>query len=237
MEAAEMSDSKRDALKVLKVLEEFRNPESLEGLSRYGITTKDTLGISIPILRDLAGEIGRDHTLALELWKTGIHEARILAGYIDNPSKVTGSQMDRWAKDFDSWDVCDQVCSNLFDKTGLASAKAKEWAGRDEEFVKRAGFVIMASLSVHNKDSDDRLFESFLPYIKRAADDERNYVKKGVNWALRQIGKRNRRLNKAALATAREIGRMESKSARWVASDAIKELTGPAISARFQRSR
>ncbi len=224
-EAVDMENARRDAIKVMRVLEEFRAPENLEGLSRYGINTKNTLGISIPILRDLAKEIGKNHPLAVELWKTGIHEARILAGFIDIPADVTEDQMEKWAMDFDSWDVCDQVCSNLFDKTKFAVKKAKEWTKREEEFVKRAGFVLMASLAVHDKGADDSLFTSFLPIIKRAAVDDRNFVKKADNWALRQIGKRNPRLNKAALKTAREIMKIDSRSARWVASDAIRELT------------
>jgi 3-methyladenine DNA glycosylase AlkD len=224
-EPAKMENPKRNAMKVVRVLEEFRNPESLEGLARFGISTKNTLGISIPILRDLAKEIGRNHALAAELWKTELHEARILAGYIDDPENVTSSQMEKWAKDFDSWDVCDQICSSLFDKTEFAAAKAKEWSKRREEFVKRAGFVLMASLAVHDKRAGDDLFISFLPLIKREAADERNFVKKAVNWALRQIGKRNPKLNKAALDTAREIRKMDSTTARWVAADAIRELS------------
>ncbi|MCL4538946.1 MAG: DNA alkylation repair protein [Bacteroidetes bacterium] len=230
-------NSKRDALKVVRVLEEFRNPESLEGLSRYGISTKDTLGISIPILRDLAKEVGRNHALAVELWNTGIHEARILAGYIDDPEEVTSSQMESWAKDFDSWDVCDQICSNLFDRTKFALSKAVEWTKSEEEFVKRAGFVLMAALAVHDKEAGDEIFLSFLPIIRREAADERNFVKKAANWALRQIGKRNLKLNKAALKTAKEIRKMDSKTARWVATDAIRELTGANVLDKLRKSR
>ncbi len=224
-----MENPRRDALKVIRVLEEFRNPENVVGMARFGISSKDTLGIAIPILRDLAKEIGKNHPLALELWKSGIHEARILAGFIDDPDKVTNSQMEKWVKDFDSWDVCDQVCSNLFDKTEFAYEKAEEWADKKEEFVKRAGFVLMAALAVHAKDAEDKTFVRFLSTVKREATDERNFVKKAVNWALRQIGKRNLKLNKAAIRTAKEIQKIDSKAAKWVAADAMKELTGEAI--------
>ena len=224
-----MENPRRDALKVIRVLEEFRNPENVVGMARFGISSKDTLGIAIPILRDLAKEIGKNHPLALELWKSGIHEARILAGFIDDPDKVTNSQMEKWVKDFDSWDVCDQVCSNLFDKTEFAYEKAEEWADKKEEFVKRAGFVLMAALAVHDKDSADKVFLSFLSIVKREATDDRNFVKKAVNWALRQIGKRNSKLNKAAIKTAREIQTMSPKTARWIAADALRELTSESV--------
>lgn len=229
-----MNNPRRDALKVVKVLEEFRNPDSLEGMTRFGINAKNTLGISIPVLRDLAREIGKHHPLALELWKTGIHEARILAGFIDRAEEVTEAQMEDWVRDFDSWDVCDQVCSNLFDKTRFAVGKVRAWTRRDEEFVKRAGFVLMASLAVHDKKADNSVFLSFLPIIRREADDGRNFVKKAANWALRQIGKRNLPLNKAALKTAREIKRMDSKAANWIAMDATKELAGAAVQSRLR---
>ncbi len=231
-----MDNPRRDALKVVKVLEEFRSPESLEGMSRFGINVKNTLGIPIPILRDLAREIGKNHSLALELWKTGLHEARILAGFVDKPEEVTKAQMEEWVSEFDSWDVCDQVCSNLFDKTRFAVEKVKEWTKRDEEFVKRAGFVLMASIAVHDKKAHNSLFISFLPNIKRAADDERNFVKKATNWALRQIGKRNLTLNKAALKTARQIEKMDSKAANWIAMDATKELMGAGVQSRLRRT-
>lgn len=210
---------------ILKQLKSLSNPEAIEGMARFGINPDNTYGVSIPDLRKIARETGKDHTLALELWSSGIHEARILAGMIDEHEKVTGEQMEAWVADFDSWDVCDQVCSNLFDKTCLAYQKALEWSHREEEFVKRAGFVLMAALAVHDKKSGDEKFMGFLPVIKREAFDDRNFVKKAVNWALRQIGKRNMNLNRAAIETAKEIQGIDSKAAKWIASDALRELT------------
>ncbi|MDH3944308.1 MAG: DNA alkylation repair protein, partial [Anaerolineae bacterium] len=180
---------------ILAKLKQMGNPEDAEGMARFGINTEKAYGIRIPALRKLGKEIGRDHELALGLWETGMHEARILASMVDDPEQVTEAQMDAWAGDFNSWDLCDQCCGNLFDKTPFAYDKAVEWSGREEEFVKRAGFAMMAWLAVHNKKTEDGLFEVFLPIIVREAPDERNYVKKAVNWALRQIGKRNLALN------------------------------------------
>lgn len=210
---------------ILKQLKSLSNPEAVAGMARFGINPNNTYGVSIPLLRKMARDIGKDHALARQLWQSGIHEARILAGMVDEPEKVTKEQMEEWAADFDSWDVCDQVCSNLFDKTEFAYQKAHEWSDRKEEFVKRAGFVLMAALSVHDKRAGDEKFLEFLPVIKREAVDDRNFVKKAVNWALRQIGKRNRDLNKAAVGTAKEILKIDSKAAKWVASDALRELT------------
>lgn len=209
---------------ILKQLRSMSNSENVKGMARYGISSKNTLGVSIPALRKMAKETGKNHGLALQLWKSGIHEARLLAAFIDEPSKVKEDQMDSWVKEFDSWDICDQVCSNLFDKTPYAYAKAFEWSSEKGEFVKRAGFVLMAALVVHDKQATDEKLEKFLPTIKREATDERNFVRKAVNWALRQTGKRNTYLQKQALKTAREILQLDSKSARWIASDAIREL-------------
>jgi 3-methyladenine DNA glycosylase AlkD len=209
---------------VIRNLRSMSNPKNVEGMARFGISSKNTLGVSIPILRKMGKEIGKDHLLAQKLWNSGIHEARLLAGFIDDPKLVNEKQMESWVEDFDSWDICDQVCSNLFDKTPYAYKKAFEWSKRKEEFVKRAGFVLMACLAVHDKKADDVKLLQFLPVIKRESTDERNFVRKAVNWALRQIGKRNRNLQKHAIKTAREIMKMDSKSSRWIASDAIREL-------------
>lgn len=219
---------------VLRELESLADAKAVEGMARFGISSKNTYGVSIPRLRVVAKKIGRNHVLAQQLWSSGIHEARILAGMIDSAEVVTEEQMESWVKEFDSWDVCDQVCSNLFDKTKLAHRKAVEWSRRREEFVKRAGFVLMAALSVHDKKAKDEAFLKFLPIIKRESIDDRNFVKKAVNWALRQIGKRNIALNRAAVATAEEIQRMDSKSARWIASDALRELTGEAVQEKLR---
>ena len=219
---------------ILRELESLADPEAVKGMARFGINPTNTYGVSIPNLRVMAKKVGRNHLLAQQLRSSGIHEARILAGMIDSAEAVTEEQMENWVRDFDSWDICDQVCSNLFDKTKLAHRKAVEWSRRREEFVKRAGFVLMAALSVHDKKARDDAFLKFLPIIKRESIDDRNFVKKAVNWALRQIGKRNIALNRAAVAAAGEIQRMDSKSARWIASDALRELTGEAVQKKLR---
>jgi len=224
-----------DCEEILKQLKSLSNPEAVAGMSRFGINPKNTYGVSIPVLRRMAKQTGKNHRLAQKLWSSGIHEARILAGMIDSPEMVTPKQMERWAKDFDSWDICDQCCSNLFDRTKFGHKKAVEWSKRSEEFVKRAGFVLMATLAVHDKEADNQEFLRFLPIIKREATDERNFVKKAVNWALRQIGKRNSVLNKIAIQTAKEIQKIDSKSAKWIASDALREITSEAVQRRLDR--
>jgi len=217
----------------IKKLKSLANPKNIEGMARFGIRPGKLLGISIPNLRKLAKEIGKNHKLARQLWASGIHEARILASMIDEVEKVTEKQMDSWIKDFDSWDVCDQVCMNLFDKTPFTFKKAVEWTKRDKEFEKRAGFALMACLAWHDKGSPDNKFIKFFPAIKKESPDERNYVKKATNWALRQIGKRNLSLNKAAIKTAKEIQKIDSKAAKWVAADALRELTSKAVQKRL----
>lgn len=220
---------------ILAQLKSLHNPRNVAGMARFGINPHNTYGISIPTLRRIAKQVGQDHHLARELWQSGIHEARILAALVDVPEQVTAAQMERWVRDFDSWDVCDQVCSNLFDKTAFAYRKAVAWSRRDEEFVKRAGFALMAALAWHDKNASAAAFRQFLPAIKRGATDERNFVKKAVNWALRQIGKRNRALNRAAIATARETQQIDSKAARWIAADALRELTSAAARKRLDK--
>jgi 3-methyladenine DNA glycosylase AlkD len=184
---------------IMDRLSSMKNPTNREGMERYGIRTEHALGVSMPALRAMAKEIGKAHPLAGKLWASGIHEARILACLIDDPKSVSEQQVEAWVRDFDSWDLCDQCCSNLFDRTPHARARAVEWAGREEEFVKRAGFVLMAALAVHDRKAGDEVFLEFLPLIKRESIDDRNFVKKAVNWALGQIGKRNLRLNQAAV--------------------------------------
>ena len=220
---------------ILKKLKALSNLKAVEGMARFGINPENTYGVSIPNLRKMAKEIGKDHSLAQQLWDSGIHEARILASMIDDPNQVTKRQMDVWIKDFNSWDVCDQCCMNLFDKTPMAWEKAVEWTKREKEFEKRAGFTLMACLAWHDKESPDKKFLVFLLAIKRKTDDDRNYVKKAVNWALRNIGKRNLSLNKKAIETAKEIQKMNSRSAKWIASDAIQELTSEAVQKRLQK--
>ena len=211
------------------------NPADLPGMAGYGIDTSSALGgIGVPTLRRMARTIGRDHRLAAELWASGIHEARILATLIDDPARVTAGQMEAWAAEFDSWDVVDAACCNLFDRTRFAYAKAGQWSGRDEEFVKRAAFSLMAGLAVHDKASPNAAFRRFFPLIEREAGDPRNYVRKAVNWALRQIGKRNTTLHREALAVARRIHRTGPRPARWVASDALRELHSQAVRDRLE---
>lgn len=218
---------------IITRLEAQANPENAAGMARYGIRPKNCLGIKIPELRKLGKEIGRQHALALELWQTGIHEARILAAYVADPDQVTPELMDQWRADFDSWDICDQVCANLFDRTPYAFDKCTAWVGDAGEYQRRAGFALMACLAWHAKIAPDELFEPFFPLIIAGADDERNYVKKAVNWALRQIGKRRLHLNQRAIATAREIGKLDSPNARWIASDALKELESEKVRSRL----
>ena len=221
---------------IIQRIKSLRDPEAVKGMARFGINPKNTYGVSIPYLRKMARQIGKNHLLAQRLWSSGIHEARILACLIDDPAEVTEGQMEAWVKDFDSWGVCDQCCSNLFDKTNFSYKKALQWAQRDKEFVKRAGFAMMAVLSVHDKKAHDKVFMKFFPLILRGAEDERNFVKKAVNWALRQIGKRSHTLNEKAIAITKKIQRMNSKSARWIASDALRELTSEAVQKRLKKS-
>jgi 3-methyladenine DNA glycosylase AlkD len=219
---------------ILSKLKSMQDPKAVKGMARFGINTKQAYGVSIPNIRALAKKIGRDHNLAQKLWSSGIHEARILACIVDDPKLVTEEQMDAWVKSFDSWDVCDQCCSNLFDKTKFAHQKAAQWSKRREEFVRRTGFTLIAALAVHDKNARDEDFIAFLPLIKNASTDERNFVKKAINWALRQIGKRNARLNKRAVELAEEIHEIDARSAKWIASDAIRELTSKAVQKRLK---
>ena len=204
-----------------------------EGMARFGIATEHALGISVANLRKLARRAGKDHALAQQLWDTGLHEARILASIVDVPAEVTEDQMERWVRDFDSWDLCDQCCGNLFWQTEHAERKAFEWSGREPEFEKRAGFALMAYMAWHDKAAPDSLFLSFLLVIEREACDRRNFVRKAVNWALREIGKRNHALNEAAVALARSILDSGDRASRWVASDALRELTSDAVRGRL----
>jgi 3-methyladenine DNA glycosylase AlkD len=209
---------------VLQELESLAKPEYLNGKQRFGINTRSGLGIRTPDLRSLARKLGKDHSLALNLWATGIHEARMLAGMIDLPDKLTLAQMDSWVQDFDSWDLCDQTCSNLFCRSPLAWERVNEWAQREEEFVRRAAFVLIATLAIHQKKIPDSQFLVFFPLLEAYALDDRNFVKKAVNWALRQLGKRSSNLRIAAIETAHRIRRQPTRSARWIASDALREL-------------
>jgi 3-methyladenine DNA glycosylase AlkD len=220
---------------VLDKLQSKAKPEQLKGMAKFGMTVEQRLGVSVPDMRKLAKEIGRDHKLALDLWRTGIAEARIVAGMVGEPDKLTEEQMEDWVKDINSWDVCDQVCMNLFERNQLAWKKIVDWSEREEEFVKRTAFSLIACLAWHDKKASDEKFIELFSVIIRGATDERNFVKKAVNWALRNIGKRNLNLNRAAINTAKEIKRLDSKAARWIAADAIRELESDAIQSRLRR--
>ena len=205
-------------------------------MARFGIDTTRAVGVTVTELRRFARDLGHDHELAAALWASGVHEARLLASLVDEPAMVSEAQMEAWVADLDSWDVCDGVCGNLFDRTPFALDKAVEWSSREPEFEKRAAFALMASAAVHRKDLPDAAFASLLPVIRAQAIDERNYVKKAVSWALRQIGKRSSGLNPQAIRTAEQIERIDSRAARWVARDALRELRSDAVQARLRKS-
>ncbi len=224
-----------DAAAIIGELRRIADPEKVDGMNRFGINGTGMLGVPMPKLRALAKLAGRNHALAAELWRSGIHEARILATLTEEPGRVTEKQMEAWASKFNSWDLCDQCCLNLFDKTPYARTKAVEWSERKEEFVRRAGFALMAVIAVHDREAPDSLFAGFLACIERAADDERNFVRKAVNWALRQIGKRSETLHAPAVAAARRLMKRSSSSARWIGTDALRELTDERTLSRLRR--
>lgn len=217
---------------LLEHLQSLANAENVAGMARFGINPDRTLGIDIYTLRKIAKGIGINHALALQLWDSGFHEARILASYIADPRQISEAQIEHWVADFDSWDVCDQVVA-LFSKTPFAYPKIAEWARRPEEFVKRAAFALIAELAAHNTQATDEKLAQLFPIIVGASVDDRNFVKKAVNWALRNLGKRNRALNEQAIATAHQIQSLGSRPARWIAADALRELTSAKVQARF----
>ncbi|MFM7023282.1 MAG: DNA alkylation repair protein [Flavobacteriales bacterium] len=221
------------AKEIVKDLKEIADPVFHAGLSRFGINSEAALGIKIPVLRDYAKHLKKNHELALQLWDSKVHEARLLAIFIADHKQVTEELMEKWVKDFSSWDICDQACG-LFDKTPFAFQKAVEWSKRKNEFEKRAGFAMMATLAVHDKKSNDKKFISFFPLLEKEAHDERNFVKKAINWALRQIGKRNLNLNNEAIACGERIKLQQSKSAKWIAADALRELNSEAVMGRLR---
>lgn len=224
----------KTAKQILSQLKEKANSKSVEGMAKFGMTPTNRLGISVPDMRKIAKENGKDHATAMELWDSKIPEAQIVAALIAVPEKLTDNQMEHWVKDINSWDVCDQVCMNLFDKSPLAWKKIYDWSKREEEFVKRTAFSLIACIAWHDKTlADEKLIELF-PIIKRESTDERNFVKKAVNWALRHIGKKNQNLNEAAIKLAKEIKQIDSKSARWIANDAIKELESEKVQLRLK---
>jgi 3-methyladenine DNA glycosylase AlkD len=219
---------------ILKKLKSKARPDQIEGMTKYGMGGANRLGVTIPDLRMMAKEIGKDHELALNLWGSGIPDAMILAAMVDCSEKVTEQQMEDWVKDIGSWDVCDQLCMNLFKKVPFVLKKISEWSERKEEFVKRTAFALIACLAWHDKQAPDELFIQFFPIIKKGSTDGRNFVKKAVSWGLRNIGKRNPTLNKAAIKTAKEILQIDSKAARWIASNVIRELESNAVQRRLK---
>ena len=221
-----------------EVMDQLRSkakPENIEGMARFGIKGDERLGISIPELRKMGKSIGKNHKMALKLWATRIQDAMILAALVDDPYKVTEKQADSWVKDIDTWDVCDQLCMNLFEKIPFADKKIWEWSKSDEEFVRRVAYAMIACIAWHDKEAPDEDMIKYFPVIKNGATDDRNYVKKAVSWALRHIGKRNLNLNKEALKLAREIREIDSKAARWIASDVIRELESEAVQKRLRK--
>ena len=221
---------------ILTTLYSKANPKNVEGMARYGITSpKNVLGVSSKYLFSLAKNLGTNHALALELWQTGVYEARLIAAFIADPKQLKKSTMNAWAKDFDNWAICDGVCMHCFRETPFGHHLATQWIKRKPEFIRRAGFTMIATLAVHDKTSGDSVFRNYLREVKKYSTDDRTYVKKAVNWALRQIGKRNLALNAAALITAQEIHRTNSSAARWIASDAIRELKNAKVQARLRK--
>jgi 3-methyladenine DNA glycosylase AlkD len=220
---------------VLRELKSLADPKVRAKMEYFGVRVPDAHGISAPVLHALAKRIGKDHSLASELWTTGNHEARILATLIGESQKVTGTEMERWASDFDSWDVVDSACCYLYAQASPAWRKIAPWSRRNEEFVKRAAFSLIAYLSYKDRDAKDSRFRDCLRVIEREAYDDRNFVQKAVNWALRNVGKRNLRLNREAIRTAERIRRQGTRSARWIAADALRELNSAAVQARLRR--
>lgn len=213
-----------ESVRLVAHLYSLRDDANLVGQARFGITSKsEQLGITMPVLRELARAHRRNHPLALELWASGIHDARVLATLVENPRQITRGQMEAWVRDADNWALTDALAF-LFDRTEFAEAKAHAWSARQGEFVKRTGFAMMAGMAVHRPELPDEIFLGFLPVIAREATEERNFAKKGVNWALRQIGKRNPALRRAAMVEAQRIGKLDSRAARWIAADALREL-------------
>jgi 3-methyladenine DNA glycosylase AlkD len=218
---------------VLAFLERRGSRKNRDGMARYAITAPKAFGVPVGTLHQLAKRLGRDHDLALALWDTGWYEARMLAAFVDEPARVTSSQMDRWAKDFDNWAICDTHCFHLFDRTPHAWKKVRQWSSRREEFVKRSAFALLAGIALHQKKAREEPFLEALPLAERAASDERNFVKKGVSWALRTVGRRSRRLNTAALAVGRRLMTSKESAPKWVGRDVVRELTSPAVRKRL----
>ena len=210
---------------VIAKLRALENPETLAGKAHFGIEVSKALGLSMPQIRSIAKQITKDHALAEAMWRADIHETRLIASMIDIPSEVSEDQMERWVVGINSWDICDQTCGELFDRTPFTTKKIYEWATREEEFVKRAAFALIAWQAVHNKKMQDEDFLDYFPIIQQASGDPRNFVKKAVNWALRQIGKRSQFLHAPSLELSKKLAASDDKTVRWIGKDAVKELS------------
>ncbi len=232
-----MSGADGGVAEVLSWLKRHGTKRNREGKARYGIVTDRAFGVPVSALQQQAKRLGRDHDLAARLWETGWYEARMMTAFVDEPAKVTASQMDRWARDFDNWAICDTVCFHLFDRTPHAWRRVGPWSRRRDEFVKRAAFALLAGLALHDKEAEDGKFLRALPLIEWGAADERNFVKKGVSWALRAIGRRNHALNEATVELSRRLVDAQEPAARWVGRDAFRELTGPVVRRRLASRR
>ena len=219
---------------VIASLKRLASKRYRDGMSRYGLPSDNAFGVPVGSIQKLAKRLGRNHDLAVALWDTGWYEARMLAAFLDEAERVTPGQMDRWCRDFDNWGICDTVCFHLFDRTPHAFRKVAQWAGRRDEFVKRGAFALLACLALHDKLTGDEPFVRCLPLIEHAATDERNFVKKGVSWALRGIGRRTSDLNTAAVALAKRLSESSNAASRWVGKDALRELTSPAVRRQLQ---
>ncbi|HEV2884717.1 MAG TPA: DNA alkylation repair protein [Pyrinomonadaceae bacterium] len=231
-EGKSIDDQVRSALVWLR---RHSSKSTRDGMARYAIPSDNALGVSVGNIRALGKQLGRNHELAAALWETGVYEARMLTSFVDEPARVTSAQMDRWCRDFDSWAICDSLCFHLFDRTPHAWQKVPKWSKHRDEFVKRAGFALMASLTVHDKAAPDSKFLPLLKLIEKGATDERNFVKKAVNWALRTIGKRSATLNEAAVAVAHRLAESDNSASRWVGKDALRELTSTNVRSRLAR--
>ncbi len=230
------AEAKWTAARAVAELKRPGEKKNVAGMARFGIRAKKVFGVSKPKLDELAKKIGKNHELGMELWTTGIHDARLLGVLISQLGRVDAKQMDRWVGDFDNWDVCDGTCCHLFVFAAPAWKKAFEWTRRRKEFEKRAGFALAAFLAVHDKLAADTSYKKFLKAIEREAWDDRNFVRKAVNWALRNMGKRNLRLNRAAIASAERILGQDTRAARWIAADALRELRSEAVQKRLRRN-
>jgi 3-methyladenine DNA glycosylase AlkD len=226
-----------DVASVLAWLKKHSSKATRDGMARYGVPSDHALGVTMADMKVIAKEIGKNHQLAAALWDTGIYEARMLTSFVDDAALVSSAQMNRWARDFDNWGICDTVCFHLFDRTPHAWQKVEQWHDRKEEFIKRAAFALLWGLTVHDKRAADGVFVDGLGYIERAAADERHFVKKAVNMALRALGKRNAALNTAAVATARRLAESADATSRWIGNDALRELTSAGVTRRLSQSR